>query len=109
MEKRRSHRLYTDLPIALCVSFRHCPGRFDGRATMKNISRGGAYLEIVGQPGFQPGQIGRFTFRALSPWSSPGQTIQLVAKAVVRRIDSTAAFSLGLAVEFLSGPLIAYQ
>jgi hypothetical protein len=111
-EKRRYHRLYTNLAIEYRVSLQRQAGSISNRATMKNISKGGAYLECYTKPDLNLGQVGYFTFRPLDP--GPDQSwegVHLAARAVVRRLEGEpeGAYPFGVAVEFLSGPLITYQ
>lgn len=109
MERRQSHRLYINLTI-------ECRAVLQDRATtaikaiIKNISRGGAYLECDTQPQLLQGEIGNFTFRALFGQPESG-AVRLSAKARVRRLDRhhEGRCAFGLAVEFLAGPLIFYQ
>ena len=109
MERRQAHRLYTSLPMECRAVFQDQASTFATQATMKNISRGGAYLECDTQPQLFPGEIGHFTFSAAAGPPEPG-AIRLAAKARVRRLDGYhgGRASFGLAVEFLSGPLIYY-
>jgi hypothetical protein len=110
MEKRRDHRLYTNLPIEYRVIFHDQTGQLASRAKIKNISHGGAYLEFDQPPELTKGLVGHFTFTSLTAQEEAG-AVHLAAKAIVRRIDrqNADAFSFGLALEFLSGPLIFYQ
>jgi hypothetical protein len=110
MERRQSHRLYTNLLIECRAVLQDQASTFASMAMVKNISRGGAYLECDTQPPLFQGEIGHFTFSA--PASQPESgAVRLAAKARVRRIDRhhEGRASFGLAVEFLSGPLIFYQ
>lgn len=111
-EKRRHHRLYTNLAVEYRVNLSDQAGSISSRATMKNISKGGAYLECSTKPDLSLGQVGHFTFKSLDP--GPDQSwggIHLAARAVVRRLEGETAgtYPFGVAVEFLSGPLISYQ
>jgi hypothetical protein len=111
-EKRRFHRLYTNLAIEYRVCLQHRTGSISNRATMKNISKGGAYLECYTKPDLNLGQVGYFTFKPLDP--GPDQSwegIHLAARAVVCRLEgeTEGAYPFGVAVEFLSGPLISYK
>ena len=110
MERRRSHRLYTNLPVEYRVVLADQVSRFASRALMKNISQGGAYLEVDGPPGLIQGQVVYFTFRSLSG-TEDAADIRLAAKGVIRRIDRPKAGNphFGLAVEFLAGPLILFN
>lgn len=78
---------------------------------MKNISRGGAYLECNGEACFMPEQVGQFRFRSLTPDSEQVGAILLAAKAIVRRVEpgSAGSSTVGVAIQFLSGPLISYS
>ncbi len=109
-EKRRSQRLYTNLPIEYRAQFLSRPGQVTNRAIMKNISQGGAFLQCDQQPELVPGMEGYFTFKSLCAVEEKELTIVLAAKAIVRRIERPEAGTcgFGFAVEFLSGPLIAY-
>jgi hypothetical protein len=110
MESRQTHRLYTNLAIECRAVLEDQGTRFATQAMMKNISRGGAYLECDTQPQLFQGEIGHFTFSA--PASQPeSEGVRLAAKARVSRLDrhQEGRTSFGLAVEFLSGPLIFYQ
>jgi hypothetical protein len=109
MERRQSHRLYTCLPIEWRAALRDQASTFAAKAMMKNISQGGVYLECDTQPHLSKGVVGHFTFRASARQQESG-AIHLAAKARVRRIDHhhDGRFPFGLAVEFLSGPLIFY-
>lgn len=109
MERRQSHRLYASLPIECRAVLRDQKSTFV-RAMMKNISHGGGYLECDTQPHLIKGKMGHFTFRAPTSQQESGG-IHLAAKARVHRTDhhNNGRSSFGLAVEFLSGPLIFYQ
>jgi peptide methionine sulfoxide reductase MsrB len=110
MERRQEHRLYTNLPIECRAVLQDQGTTFATQARMKNISRSGAYLECDTQPQLFQGEIGHFTFS--SPAGQPESgAVRLAAKARVRRLDRHhgGRASFGLAVEFLSGPLIFYQ
>ncbi len=110
LEKRRSHRLYTNLPIECRAVLQEQASTFAAQAMMKNISRGGAYLECDTRPRLCKGDVGHFTFSApLANQQEPG-VVHLAAKARVRRLDhhQDGRSAFGLAVEFLSGPLIFY-
>lgn len=109
MERRQAHRLYTNLPMECRAVLQDQAGTFTIQARMKNISRGGAYLECDTHPQLFRGEIGHFTF---TPASKLESGAVLVAKARVRRLNRhyyEGRASFGLAVEFLSGPLISYQ
>jgi hypothetical protein len=110
MEKRRSHRLYTQLAVEYRLVFSDQMGLFASRAMMKNISQVGVYLEFETPPGLIPGQAGHFTFRSLSG-TEDSAAIRLAAKGVIRRIDrpTPGDSHFGVAVEFLSGPLILFD
>ena len=109
MERRQAHRLYTNLPIECRAVLQDQGSTFATLARMKNISRGGAYLECNTQPQLFPGEIGHFTFSAPTGPPESG-AIRLAAKGRVHRLDGHhgGRASFGLAVEFLSGPLIFY-
>ncbi|MCL4501495.1 MAG: PilZ domain-containing protein [Deltaproteobacteria bacterium] len=109
MERRQSHRLYTSLPVECRAVLQDRAGTFAVTAMMKNISHGGAYLCCDIEPNLIEGEAGHFTFRAASQQES--RTIRLAAKAKICRIDRypDGPFPFGLAVEFLSGPLIFYK
>ena len=116
LERRRSHRLYTNSPIEYCALFQGQKRRLASRATMKNISQGGAYLEFETKPRLLPGQFGEFTFKSLAAepeklgcksGCKPG-SIHLTAQGIIRRLDRLeGVLSFGVAVEFLSRPLIS--
>ena len=110
MERRQAHRLYPNLAIECRAVLQDQASTFATQAMIKNISRGGAYLECDTQPQLFQGEIGHFTFSAPASQPEPG-AVRLAAKARVRRIDRHQAGRavFGLAVEFLSGPLIFYQ
>jgi len=110
MERRRSHRLYTSLPIEYRVILQGQASQSYCQATMKNISQGGAYLECGTQPRLSQGQIGHFTFRSSAAPEDSG-CMYLGAKGIVRRIECPKAGGVhfGFAVEFLSGPLIFFD
>lgn len=110
MERRRSHRLYTNLPVEYRLVLSDQMSRFISRATMKNISQGGAYLEVDSPPGLIPGQVAHFTLRSLSG-TEDAAIICLAAKGVISRIDrlNGGDAHFGLAVEFLSGPLVFFN
>lgn len=102
LERRQSHRLYASLPLEFRFVRHNRPVTFAARSLMKNISRGGAYLTCSTRPDSADGEVGYVDFK------SP--TVHLAAKAIIRRQDRhpDSQFSFGLAVEFLSGPLIFY-
>jgi PilZ domain len=109
-ENRRSHRLYTNLPI----EYRFLPhNQFDElsfRGIMRNISRGGAYLECLSPPFKTSGQVCHLTLKSIYPYPERSGMVSLAAKAVVRRLDRPLEGScFGVALEFLSGPLISYS
>ena len=110
MENRQTHRLYINFAIECRAILQDQESTFATPAMMKNISRGGAYLECDTEPQLFRGEIGHFTFSAPAGQPESG-AVRLAAKARVRRIDRHQAgrASFGLAVEFLSGPLIFYQ
>jgi hypothetical protein len=110
MERRRSHRLYTNLPVEYRLVLADQVSRFASWGMMKNISQGGAYLEVDAPPGLIQGQVAHFTFISLSG-TEDAATIRLAAKGVIRRIDrpKRRESRFGLAVEFLSGPLICFN
>ena len=62
MERRQAHRLYTNVPMECRAVLQDQAGTFATQAVMKNISRGGAYLECDIQPQLFRGEIGHFTF-----------------------------------------------
>jgi hypothetical protein len=110
MERRQAHRLYPNQLIECRAVLQDQGSTFATRARVKNISRGGAYLECDTEPQLFPGEIGLLTFSA--PAGQPGSgAVRLAAKARVCRLDRQQGgrASFGLAVEFLSGPLIFYQ
>lgn len=109
MERRQSHRLYTSLPLECRAVLQEKAGTFATKAIMKNISHDGAYLECGTKPDLIIGQVGHFTFRAPASHPEPG-IINLAARAKVCRLDHhlDGRFPFGLAVEFLSGPLVFY-
>lgn len=112
LDKRRFHRVYTNLPIEYRVFFHSQPGKLSNRGTMKNISQGGLYLECCNQPCLIPGQIGHFTFKDFCPVPDQIGSVHLAAKAIVRRIVRPCfegPYCFGLAVEFLAGPFISYK
>ncbi len=110
MENRQTHRLYTNFAIECRAVLQDQGSTFATPARMKNISRGGAYLECDAEPQLFPGEIGHFTFSAPAGQQEMGD-VRLAAKARVCRLDRLHGdrASFGLAVEFLSGPLIFYQ
>jgi hypothetical protein len=110
MERRRWPRLYTNLPVKYRVILQEPANLIASRASLKNISQGGAYLESDQPLRLSQGQVGHFTFTSLSSQEDFG-AIYLAAKAIVRRIDRPHVNPLlfGMALEFLSGPLIFYQ
>lgn len=110
MERRRTHRLYTDLPVEYRINLQDQASLGYGQATMKNISQGGAYLECHAKPGIAKGQVGHFTFRSLAA-SEGSESIHLAAKGIVRRLEdsNSGERNFGLALEFLSGPLIFFN
>ncbi len=110
MESRQTHRLYTNLAIECRAVLQDQGITFATQALMKNISRGGAYLECDTQPQLFQGEIGHFTFSATACQPESG-AVRLAAKARVCRIDRhhEGRDFYGLAVEFLSGPLIFFQ
>jgi hypothetical protein len=109
-ERRRSPRLYVNLPVKYRVILQEPANLIASRACIKNISQGGAYLESDQPLRLSQGQVGHFTFSSLSSQEDFG-AIYLAAKAIVRRIDRPHVNPLlfGVALEFLSGPLIFYQ
>lgn len=110
MDRRRAHRLYTNLPVEYRVIFHGQAAQLANRAKIKNISHGGAYLECDQPPQLDQGQVGHFTFSSQAGKEESG-AIHLAAKAIVRRLDRhhAGACSFGVALEFLAGPLIFYQ
>ena len=64
MENRQAHRLYTNLAIECRAVLQDQGSTFATPAMMKNISRGGAYLECDTEPQLFQGEIGHFTFSA---------------------------------------------
>ncbi len=110
MERRQAQRLYANLPMECRAVLQDQAITFATLARMKNISRGGAYLECDTQPELFQGEIGHFTFNTPAGQAESG-AVRLAAKARVRRLDRHPGGrdSFGLAVEFLSGPLIFYQ
>ena len=110
MDRRQSHRLYFNLPVECRVNLQGPMSQFFSRATMKNISQRGAYLECDTRPQLMQGQVGHFTLKSLTGTEESG-AIHLAAKGVVRRVNRAkdGDYPLGLAVEFLSGPLICFD
>ncbi len=108
--KRRFQRLYTDLPIEYQVLSNQVAEPQFCSGTMKNISRGGAYLETRTSPQLSPGQVVHLTLKSLATYPIKSGIIHLAAKAVVLRVDppTEASRGFGIAVEFLSGPLISF-
>jgi PilZ domain len=109
-ENRRSHRLYTNLPIEYRVLPHNQFDELSFRGIMRNISRGGAYLECLSPPFKTPGQVFHLTLKSAYPYPERSGMVRLAAKAVVRRLDRPLeGFCFGVALEFISGPLISYS
>jgi hypothetical protein len=109
LERRRSPRLYAELPIEFSVFLPEQQRHLSSRATLLNISKVGAYLECQQSPALILGQVGHFTFRGVSAGAEAGST-RLAARGVIRRFERLGAGPLpfGVGVEFLAGPLVAY-
>ena len=110
MNRRRSHRLNTNMPVEYRVVLHEQERQFSNRSTMKNISEGGTYLECDSRPGFILGQVGYFTLKSIGYTKEFG-AIHLAANVIVRRMHHTEAgeVNFGFAVEFLSGPMIFFD
>jgi c-di-GMP-binding flagellar brake protein YcgR len=107
MIDRRAHtRVYISLPMEYQVQFEDAENSWASKATLKNISQGGLYFESEKLPQLKRGSIGEFTFNTIPPrYSFINSPIK--AQAIVRRIEMGVAGStnIGVAVQFLSGPL----
>lgn len=107
MIERRAHtRIYISLPMEYQVQLEEAADSWASKATLKNISHGGLYFECEKLPQLKRGIIGEFTFNTIPPkYSFINSPIK--AQGEVKRIELGVAGSanVGVAVQFLSGPL----
>ncbi len=110
MEERRRHqRFYTSIPIQYRVQIPETPEvSWRGHGVLKNVSFSGVYFHSSDTPPLEPGHVRDFTIMSAERPLHFSEIAYICAKSRVVRLEppQTGSPEVGIALEFLSGPVI---
>jgi hypothetical protein len=109
-ERRRQPRFYASIPIRYRVQIPGTPGVcWIGCGVLKNVSHSGVYFISTDTPPLEQDQIRDFTIVPDKGDPKFSKIANIRARSRVVRIDpqQTGAHDLGIALEFLPGPVFS--
>jgi hypothetical protein len=110
MERRKYPRIYCQIPIEFSLPLPEPSGEFlKGQGVLINFSQGGVYFRYEGPTPMEQGQVGDFVITRTQRRDYPFFPSVIRAKCRVVRLESSASNYCGVALEFLSSPMLNFR